>query len=114
MNKIIVSGRLTKDSEPSYSASGNARLNFSVASDWYMGEKKTLFLNCVMFGKRSESLAKYLSKGQFVVVEGKLDIRKYEGKYYTSCVVDDIELGPKNTPKVNTDQNPVDYDSLPF
>ena len=74
LNRVVLSGRLTRDPELRYSGSGTAILGFTLASNTYTGKEKdsVLFLDCNMFGKRAEALQSRLQKGQRVIVEGKL------------------------------------------
>jgi len=122
MIKVIAHGRLTRDAEmKTGEQNGTEICKFSVACDWYMGEKKVTFLSCIMFGKRAASLGPYLKRGGAVVVEGPLEIREYDGKYYTTLIVNDIEFGAK--PKTESSgQGVMDYvsdnntkeDTIPF
>jgi len=95
MLRVIGHGRLTRDIEAKTSANGTFIAKFSVACDWYMSEKQTTFLNCVGFGKRAERWMEYIGKGSAVIFEGSLQIREYEGKYYTECIINDLEFGAK-------------------
>jgi len=74
LNRIVLSGRLTRDPELRYTASGKAVLGFTLASNTYMGGDKdrVLFIDCSLFGNRAEALSSRLSKGQMVIVEGRL------------------------------------------
>lgn len=79
MNVICVSGQLGRDSEIKYLSSGDAVCNFSVA-DSQGKDKPTIWWNCQLFGKRAESLSKYLMKGQSVTVSGTLSEREWTDK----------------------------------
>ena len=79
MNVICVSGQLGRDSEIKYLANGDAVCNFSVA-DSQGKDKPTIWWNCQLFGKRAESLSKYLMKGQSVTVSGTLSEREWIDK----------------------------------
>jgi single-strand DNA-binding protein len=79
MNKIILIGRLTKDSELRYSPTGMAVVKNSIAVDDGFGEKKkTDFFNIVCFGKTAEATAQYTEKGSKVSIIGKLKTNSYE------------------------------------
>ena len=97
MNKVIISGNITKDAELRYLPGGDkATLKFCVAvSRGFKREDGTDFINCTLWGKRAESLAAYIVKGTFVEVTGALRINKKDDKYYTEIRVDDIELVSK-------------------
>jgi len=79
MNSLTIAGTLGKDSETSYLPNGDAVCNFSVADS--MGKDKgTIWWNCQLFGKRAESLAQYLTKGQAVSVVGTITEREWNDK----------------------------------
>ena len=107
MIKLIMTGRLGKDSEERFLANGTPVLNFSVASDVGFGERKhTVWVECAIFGKRAESLAPYLKKGLAVTIAGDGDLREWESNGKTgktlSCNVNDVEMhggGEKVEPK---------------
>lgn len=84
MNKIILMGRLTKDSEVRYTQSGRAAATFTLAVDRPYtsqdGKKEADFINCVLWGKQAETFGNSVSKGQRALVEGRLQIRSYDGK----------------------------------
>ena len=79
INRVIISGNLTRDPELRQTQSGMAVLSFGVAvndrrknpstGEW---EDYPNFVDCTMFGARANSLANYLSKGTKVSIEGKL------------------------------------------
>jgi single-strand DNA-binding protein len=81
MNIVCVAGQLGRDVEVKYlnNAEQTAVANFSVADDQGR-EKPTIWWNCQLFGRRAESLAQYLTKGQKVTVTGQLTERKYTDK----------------------------------
>lgn len=106
INKVICAGNLTRDPELRMTKSGVAILNFGIAvnerrknpstGEW---EDCPNFVDCSMFGKRAESVSKYMSKGQKVCVEGKLHYSSWEkeGKRFSKLDVnvDEIELMSK-------------------
>ncbi len=82
-NKVILIGNLTKDPELRYTPQGTAVTSFRIAvnsrykqSDELKSE--TLFIDIVVFGKQAESCSQYLSKGRPVLVEGRLQERRWE------------------------------------
>ncbi|MBC7857158.1 MAG: single-stranded DNA-binding protein [Pirellulaceae bacterium] len=102
VNKVILVGRLGKDAETKFTASGVAKTTFSVATsrrwkDQQSGEWKeeTDWHNIVLW--RSENVANYLTKGKQVYVEGRLSTRSYDDKegnkkWITEVVGDDVIL----------------------
>lgn len=85
-NKVILMGNLTRDVETRTTASGQTVSNFSLAvSRSWRGQdgqqqEQTSFINCVAWGKTGEIIAQYVSKGQSLLVSGRLDQRSYEDK----------------------------------
>lgn len=101
MNKIFLIGRLTKDPELKYTQSGTAVCNFTLAVDRHFtsqnGEKEADFINTVVWNKAAENCAKYLTKGRQTAVEGRLQIRSYDGKdgqkrWVTEVVAENVEF----------------------
>ena len=99
MNKIILIGRLVRDPELSYTQGGKAVCKFTLAVDRpYNGESKEAdFINIVVWNKAGENAAKYLAKGRQTAVEGRLQIRSYDGndgkkRYVTEVIADRVEF----------------------
>lgn len=94
MNNVNLVGRITKDLELKYTASGMATLRFTVAvnrTSKKEGQPTADFINCVAFSKQAENLANYQGKGSLVGVEGRIQTGSYEGqdgkKVYTTDVI---------------------------
>jgi len=82
-NRIILIGNLTRDPEIRYTPSGVAVATVPVAINtrYRQGEElkeETLFIDAVVFGKQADTCMQYLSKGQQVLVEGRLRERRWE------------------------------------
>ena len=82
-NKIILIGNLTKDPELRYTPQGTPVASFRIAvnSKYKQSDEvkqETLFIDNVVFGKQAESCSKYLNKGSSVLVEGRLQERRWE------------------------------------
>jgi single-strand DNA-binding protein len=79
-NKIVLVGRLTRDPEHKFAASGTAITTFSLAvdRDYPKDSNEADFIRIVAFGKTAEFVAQYLTKGRLVLVEGSLRINKWE------------------------------------
>ena len=119
MNKVILIGRLTKDPELRYTGSNRAVTQITVAVNRTFtnqnGEREADFINVVIWDKQAENVAKYLTKGRLVAVEGRIQTRNYdnnEGKkvYVTEVValsVQFLESKGSNT-NVNNSSNPFD------
>ena len=109
INKVIITGNLTRDPELRATPSGTAVLSFSIAvndrrknpssGEW---EEYPNYIDCNMFGTRAEGLSKYLFKGSKVGVDGKLRWSSWEKdgqkRSKVDVVVDNIELlSPRNS-----------------
>ena len=79
MNSITITGNLGKDAELRNLNDGTAVLSFSVA-DNQGKDKPSIWWNCSLFGRRAESLAQYLTKGQQVTVIGTVSEREWSDK----------------------------------
>lgn len=106
MNKVILIGRLTKDPELRYTQSGTANATFTLAVNRRFtnqnGEREADFINCVAWQKSAEFVANYFKKGQEMALEGRLQVRSYDGndgqrRWVTEVIADQIEfVGGKN------------------
>lgn len=101
MNKVVVSGRWTKEHKLIYSQSGTAILSNTIASNRKFkdsnGEIKADFINIVLFGNQAKYVADYSDKGSKVLVEGRLQSRSYNRQdgskaYVTEVIVENVEL----------------------
>ena len=99
MNKVIISGNLTKDMDVTVSKNGINIGKFSVAVNNGYGEnKKTDYYPVVLFGKRVEALQKYLLKGTKVIIEGQIDYKSIldedeeNWKNYFQIIANDIDI----------------------
>jgi single-strand DNA-binding protein len=82
-NKIILIGNLTKDPELRYTPQGTPVASFRIAVNYRYKQsddmkQETMFIDNVVFGRQAESCSKYLSKGSPVLVEGRLQERRWE------------------------------------
>ena len=98
MNKVILVGNVGRDAELSYLKDDLAKLSFSVATTEHMKDKKiTEWHNIVMFGKRAEKLAQYITKGCQVIIDGRITNRSWDGKdgkkhYRTEIICNEFEF----------------------
>lgn len=96
MNLVVLTGRLTKDPELKYGASGTAYCKFSLAVGRAFQKDQTDFINCVSFGKTAELVGEYLRKGKLAGVQGRIQTDVYEAngekRYSTSVHVEKIEF----------------------
>lgn len=103
INRVNISGNLTRDPELRATAGGTQVLSFGVAvndrrkspqtGDW---EDYPNFVDCTMFGTRAEAVSRYLSKGTKVAIEGKLRYSSWDKdgqrRSKLEVVVDEIEF----------------------
>lgn len=87
INRVTITGNLTRDPEIRMNANGVAVLNFGVAvNDRYHNkqtdqwEDRPNFVDCVLFGQRAQSLSNILRKGFKCAIEGKLRYNSWEDK----------------------------------
>ena len=98
INKIVLTGNLTKDPDVKYTQSGKAVAMFSIAvNDGFGDNQKTYYPNIVVWGKTAETVGNNLVKGSKVGVVGKLTTRSYDNsagqKVYVTEVVADMYGG---------------------
>ena len=103
INRVIISGNLTRDPELRQTQSGMPVLGLGVAvndrrknqttGEW---EDYPNFIDCTMFGSRAEALSRYLSKGTKVAIEGKLRWSQWERdgqkRSKIEVIVDELEF----------------------
>jgi single-strand DNA-binding protein len=79
MNRVVLTGRLTRDPESRKLASGKTVTQFSVATNDYRGgTEKSEYHQVVTWDRLAEICGQYLGKGQMVSVEGRLQTRQWE------------------------------------
>lgn len=121
MNRVVLAGRLTANPEIRKSTNGNSVCRFSLAVSRKFknanGQYEADFINCVAFKGTADTINAYVSKGDMLIVEGRIQTSKYtrvDGStaYSTDIAVDGITLvgGRKNTensqPKKDTQSDP--------
>ena len=108
INRVNISGNLTRDPELRSTAGGTQILSFGVAvndrrrnaqtGEW---EDVPNFIDCVVFGQRADALSRFLSKGSKVAIEGKLrystwETREGQRRSKLEVVVDEVEFLSRN------------------
>ena len=83
MNRVLLTGRLTRDPEMRTTATGRTVSQFAVATHEYVGggKEKSEFHSVVVWGKLAETCGRYLGKGQQVAIEGRLQTRSWDDAY---------------------------------
>ena len=114
INRVNITGNLTRDPELRSTAGGMAVLGFGVAVNDRRKNQQTgqwedypNFVDCTMFGNRAEALSRILRKGMKVAIEGKLRYSSWEDKNgggrrsKLEVIPDEVELLSQNA---NTQQ----------
>ena len=101
MNKVILTGRFTRDPEIKYTNDGTSIARFSIAVNRRFvkegSDQKADFLNCIAFGKSAEFIEKYFSKGMKADLSGRIQTGSYTNRdgakvYFTNIVVESQEF----------------------
>lgn len=92
INTVTMVGRLTKDPEiQKIVSTGTTIGRFSIANNQYFrGEEKTSFFDCVTFNKTAENVYNHVHKGDLVGVVGRIQTSQYTAKDGTKRVSTDI------------------------
>ena len=121
MNKIILLGRLVRDPEIKYTTGGKVVAQFTLAVDRPFkgadGEKEADFIPVELWGKSAETLGNSVTKGQRVLVEGRLQIRSYDAKdgskrWVTEVVANNFEYIEQKKPSQTNGNGPSSFDSM--
>ena len=124
INRVIISGNLTREPELRRTQGGMAILSFGVAvndrrwnqetGEW---EDYANFVDCTMFGNRAESLSNHLSKGTKVAIEGKLRWSQWERegqkRSKLEVIVDELEFMSSRDRQLDAQADTYD-DDCPF
>ena len=107
LNKVFILGRLTRDPEQRTMPNGRAVSAFGMATNriWTDQESKEKqeqveFHNVVAFGKLAEICNQYLSKGQLILIEGRIQTRSWEDqngnkRSRTEIIAENMQMGPR-------------------
>ncbi len=122
INKVFISGNLTRDPEMRTTQGGTVVMGFGVAvndrrknpstGQW---EDVPNYVDCTMFGNRASAVSQYLSKGTKVTIEGKLRWHSWQdqngnNRSKLDVIVDEIEFAPRG----QQPQAPVNDEYIPF
>lgn len=100
MNKVILTGRITKDLELKQTSNNKAVVEFAIATNRPVtrdGEKQADFINCKVYGTQAENLKKYQGKGSLIAVFGEIRVDQWqneqgENRYKTYVLVSNVEF----------------------
>ena len=126
MNRVILIGRLARDPEIRYTQSGKAFCRFTIAVDRRFsraaqqeGQQTADFIPVTCWEKLAEICGNNLTKGRRIGVEGRIQVRSYDGndgqrKYATDVVADNVEfLDSKNAGGSSGDDAPMGHSAAP-
>ena len=115
MNRVILTGRLTRDPEVRYSQGEKsiAIARYTLAVDRKFkkeGEQSADFISCVAMGKNGEFAEKYLKQGTKIAIEGRIQTGSYTNKdgnkvYTTDVIVEGHEFCESKSSQNQSQQN---------
>lgn len=115
INRVVLTGRLTKDLELRQTQSGKSTVSFSLAVDRAFrkdGQPEADFIQCVAWNRQAEAMAQYLHRGSLIGIDGRLQTRSYDNKqgqrvYVTEVMVDSFTfLEPRNQAQAQEQWSP--------
>ncbi len=99
MNKVVLTGRLTRDPEMRSLASGKTVTQFGIATNEYAGggKERAEYHNIVTWDRLAEICGRYLGKGQQVAIEGRIQTRTWDDDrgqrhWKTEVVANTVEM----------------------
>lgn len=93
MKSLTIAGNIGKDAVTRTTPTGDKVTSWSVAVEDRNGQdKRSIWFDCTLWGKRGESLCQYLTKGGKVAVSGELSTREHEGKTYLTLRAEQVTL----------------------
>ena len=102
MNRVELTGGITKDPEIRYTSNGLSNLRFVVAVDRPIqrdtnGNRQADFISCVAFGQQADFMSRYIRKGYMIAVEGRIQTRSYDDqngqkRYVTEVVAEAVHF----------------------
>lgn len=139
VNKVILVGRLTRDPEIRTTPTGQSVATIGIATNNFWTDKsgqkqeKTEFHTVILWGRQAEIAGQYLTKGQELFVEGRLQTREYTAKdgsqrRTTEVVGENMQLGsraggssaggsaprtPSSAPATSRNAAPVQEEEIP-
>lgn len=94
MQMLVIAGNVGKDAELRRTQNGDAVLGFSLAvdngKDSNGNKRPATWYDCSIWGKRAESLANYIHKGDKLTLQGRPTARAHDGKAYLGISVSEL------------------------
>lgn len=110
MNKVVLTGRVTKQIELRRTQNGKAVVTFQIAVDNHRKDDGADFPVCVAWDKIAELMNTYVKKGHKVGISGRLQTRTYESKgkknFVTEVLVEEVEFLEKKNNSVFEGKKP--------
>lgn len=98
MNRVLLTGRLTKDPVLEATKNGTSICQFTIATNrpvFRDGKRETDFITCIIWNKSAENLAHYQRKGNLLGITGELRVDTYEvngeRRYKSYVLVEEVE-----------------------
>jgi single-strand DNA-binding protein len=124
-NKVILMGNLVRDPELRYNPNGTAVANFSLALNrkYKQGEadkEEVSYIDIVVWGKQAENCSQYLHKGNGVIVDGRLQQRRWETddgqkRSKVEVVANSVQFMPKGKAGAEPEaEETIDEGDIPF
>lgn len=117
MNKVILTGRLTKDLVLEHTKQGTPLCQFTLATNRPVirdGKREIDFITCIIWNKLAENLVKYQRKGNLLGIQGELRVDTYESdgkrKYKSYVLVEEVEY--LESKKEMTKDEEVDFNKV--
>ena len=113
INSVILTGRLTKNIDLRQTSTGKAMTYFTLAVNRVFKNEQGVsdadFITCVAFGKQAENMARYLTQGSLIGVEGRISTRNFQGKdgntvYVTEVIAGNVSFLESKQQQGNTSQ----------
>lgn len=111
INRVVLTGRLTRNLELKTTQNGLSVASFTLAVNKQFtdanGNRGADFINCVIWRKSAENLCKFTHKGSLIGIDGRLQTRSYDNNngqkvFVTEVVVDSFSLlEPKSESQTN-------------
>jgi len=112
-NNVVLIGRLVRDVDLRQTSTGKMMTYFTLAVNRNFkneqGEQAADFIGCVAFDKKAENMARFLSKGSLIAVEGRISTRNFQGNdgktvYVTEVVASNITFLESKKQQGSTNQ----------
>ena len=123
INKVFISGNLTRDPEMRTTQGGTVVMGLGVAVNDRRKNPRTgqyedvpNYVDCTLFGNRASAVSQYLSKGTKVTIEGRLRWHQWQdqngnNRSRLDVIVDEIEFAPSGQQPQGF---PIDDGPIPF